>query len=184
MDAASAAPQPSSVLFARGVIARLALWNVLRIATQENWGGPNAAQKQTWIASVIVDSFEEQDPVPDDQYIEEMLLQIMADEFDTLLEDGSAESVARDIVHIWEESQTGRDALVLRFEVLAEKCRGKRIDAQEVFDEDDDNEWDDDNESGGDGGSNPPSQTPRPRAEPQVDEHGFTLVSRKGRDAR
>ena len=76
-DAPAAAPAPASVLFARGVIARLALWPALRIAVEQGWGGPESAEKRTWIASVIVDSFEEEDPKPDVPYVEEMLLQVL-----------------------------------------------------------------------------------------------------------
>ncbi|KAF8189647.1 hypothetical protein BJ912DRAFT_966012 [Pholiota molesta] len=80
------APPPSSVLFARGVIARLAIWSTLRIAVQENWGGPDAAAKRTWLASEI------------------LLLQVMADEFEAV-------SVAKDIVQIWDETRVGRQEL-------------------------------------------------------------------------
>ena len=59
----------SLVAFARGVIARLAVWPVLRLAVQENWGGPKAEDKRTWLAPEIVDAFETQDPLPDDQYV-------------------------------------------------------------------------------------------------------------------
>src|SRR5258707_8774875 len=92
-------PSTASILFARGVIARLAIWATLRIAIQENWGGPHGPAKRTWLASTIVDFFENQKTnPPDDLYIEEMLLQVMMDEFDTIVDDGSAEGVAGDIV--------------------------------------------------------------------------------------
>jgi pre-rRNA-processing protein TSR2 len=171
-------PAPSSVIFARGVIARLAVWPILRVAIQEGWGGPGGPAKRTWIASEIVDAFETLNPVPDDQYVEEMLLQIMQDEFDTDIEDGSAESVGLDIVRMWEQAKVGREDLVKRFEELANKFKGKRVEtqitdeAQELSDEDED----------GDEApqllqhSEPKVQT---RAEPEVDEDGFTLVKRR-----
>ena len=181
------APPPSSILFARGVIARLAIWTTLRIAVQENWGGPNAAAKRTWLASVIVDAFEEQIPTPDDQYIEELLLQVMADEFDAEIEDGSAESVGQDIVQIWDETRVGKQDLVLKFEDLAEKVKGRKPNAQEkvVSDEED---WEDDDGEDDDGEDEDEApllieqaisrSTPR---EPEVDEDGFTLVKGKSR---
>jgi len=79
----------------------------------------------------IVDSFEEQTLTPDDQYIEELLLQVMSDEFETLIEDGSAEAVAEDIVRLWDETQIGKEALVVKFEELAEKVGGKMPNVQE-----------------------------------------------------
>ncbi|KAJ7775696.1 Pre-rRNA-processing protein TSR2-domain-containing protein [Mycena maculata] len=190
MDTSSlaAAPPPSSVLFARGVIARLATWDTLRLAVQEGWGGPGALQKRTWLASVIVDAFEETVPTPDDQYVEEILVQVLADEFDTDLEDGSAEPVALDIVRIWDETRIGRDDLVLRFEAKAESVRGKRAVAQEVASNDAE-EWEDEDEEGDDSGMEedeevPQLMEPRQREEPEVDEDGFTMVKGKGKSHR
>ncbi|KAG6841807.1 hypothetical protein C0991_006691 [Blastosporella zonata] len=184
MDASAAAPPPSSVLFARGVIARLAIWYTLRIAVQEGWGGPGAAEKRTWLASVIVDTFEEQSQTPDDQYIEELLLQIMSDEYEAVIEDGSAESVAQDIVRIWEETRVGKADGVAKFEELAEKVKGKKAEAQQAPQNEDD-EWEDEDEGSDEDEDEdeapqllqPP---PQPRNEPEIDEDGFTLV-KKGR---
>ncbi|KAJ6483824.1 Pre-rRNA-processing protein TSR2-domain-containing protein [Mycena vitilis] len=179
-----AAPPPSSVLFARGVLARLATWDTLRLAVQEGWGGPGALQKQTWLASVIVDAFEETVPTPDDQYVEEILLQVLADEFDTNLEDGSAEVIALDMVRLWDETRSGRDALVLKFEAKAECVRGKRAVAQEVAHNDAD-EWEDEDGDEDDSGMEedevPQLMEPRTRDEPEVDEDGFTMVKGKGK---
>ena len=174
-------PNPSSVLFARGVIARLSVWSILRIAVQEGWGGPGAAAKRTWIASEIVDAFETQNPVPDDQYIEELLLQILSDEFDTELEDGSAESVGVDIVRLWEETRLGKQDLVIKFEELAEGMKGKKVEAQ--VGEEEEEEWSDDDDAMDEDGNEEAPQLLQPlentpRNEPEVDEDGFTLVKR------
>ncbi|KAF5309246.1 hypothetical protein D9619_012777 [Psilocybe cf. subviscida] len=190
MDAkpSTSAPPSSSVLFARGLIARLAIWTTLRVAVQENWGGPDAATKRTWLAGVIVDQFEEQVPEPDDQYIEEMLLQVMADEFEASVEDGSAESVAVDIVHIWDETKVGKQDLVLKFEALAEKAKGKKANVQEkIVSDDEDEDWESGDEVDGDDSDEAPqlvaaeNHQPRESREPELDEDGFTLVKGKGR---
>lgn len=183
------APPPSSVLFARGVIARLAVWTILRIAIQEGWGGHGASEKRTWLASVIVDAFEEQVPAPDDQYIEELLLQIMADEFEAVLEDGSAESVAKDIVRIWDETRIGKQDMVQKFEELAENMKGKKVDALAAPTNEDD-EWEDDEDDSSEGDEDEEApQLLRPREdthknEPEVDEDGFTVVKGKGKSKR
>ncbi|KAJ7288182.1 Pre-rRNA-processing protein TSR2-domain-containing protein [Mycena rebaudengoi] len=190
MEAESAppsAPPPSSVLFARGVIARLAVWDTLRLAVQEGWGGPSAAQKRTWLASVIVDAFEETVPTPDDQYVEEILLQVLADEFDTNLDDGSAELVALDMVRLWDETRGGKEELVLKFEAKADGLRGKRAAAQETpstVEEWEDEAEDSDEEEGEAPQLMEPSEPRRPRDEPEVDEDGFTLVKGKGQSHR
>ncbi|KAF8906274.1 Pre-rRNA-processing protein TSR2-domain-containing protein [Gymnopilus junonius] len=183
---ASTVPPPTSVLFARGVIARLATWDTLRVAVQESWGGPGSSAKRTWLASEIVDAFEQQSPVPDDQYIEEMLLQVIADEFDAIVEDGSGESVAVDIVRLWEETRLGKQDLVTKFEEATEKLKGKKMIVEETEDE----EWEDDEDEEGEGDETDENEPPQlierslprnPKPEPEVDEDGFTLVKGKNR---
>ncbi|KAI0922280.1 hypothetical protein AcW2_007018 [Taiwanofungus camphoratus] len=188
--APTASPSSKSVLFARGVIARLAIWPALRIAVDQNWGGPESREKRTWLASVLVDAFEQEDPLPDVPYVELTLLQVMEDEFDTVLEDGSAEAVARDVVRIWEELGAGRSDLVLRFEEQADKAKGKRLQVEEGAAEDSD--WEDDSEGEDgedDGGQDEPPmlmdhQAKPQKHEPEVDEDGFTMVKGKGKGHR
>ncbi|KAF8654882.1 hypothetical protein AX16_003343 [Volvariella volvacea WC 439] len=183
MDASSqpAPPPPTSVLFARGVIARLAIWATLRIAVQESWGGSQSAEKRKWLAGEIVDAFEQQNPPPDDQYIEELLLQVMADEFEASVEDGSAESVAQDIVKIWDEARIGKQDLVLRFEEIESKLRGKQVDARYEVVSDPEEDWSDEEE--GDDEEVPELINRRLERltrnnEPEVDEDGFTVVKK------
>ncbi|KAF7296576.1 hypothetical protein HMN09_01064900 [Mycena chlorophos] len=195
MATTSAPPPETSILFARGVIARLATWDTLRLAVQEGWGGgsANAAQKRTWLASVIVDAFEETVPVPDDQYVEEILVQVLADEFDTVLQDGSAEPVAVDIVRMWDEANAGKDDLVRKFEAKADGLKGKKAVAQEIPGGDEE-EWmsDDGEEDGDDDDAMEEDEAPqliaapepKRREEPEVDEDGFTMVKGKGKSHR
>ncbi len=184
---ASAAPAPTSVLFARGVIARLALWPALRIAVEQGWGGPESAEKRTWLASVIVDAFEEQDPVPDIGYVELTLLQVMEDEFDTVLEDGSAEIVAKDVVKLWDDVQSGNQEAVKIFEEQAERSKGKKVEVEEVAGDNSDWEDESDEESGDDEDEAPTllnSQAKQARPVPEVDEDGFTVVKGKSKSHR
>ncbi|KIL66528.1 hypothetical protein M378DRAFT_185916 [Amanita muscaria Koide BX008] len=165
----------SLVLFASGVIACLEIWSILRIAVQEGWGGPKSADKRTWLASEIVDTFQQQASPPDDQYVEELLLQVMEDEFDCIVED--------------EKSQSGKKDAILKFEESARKLKGKRIDTQisseENEDVGDDDEWED--ESGDEEmrvDEAPQLSDHCNQNEPQVDENGFVLVKRKGKGRR
>ena len=179
---ASSSPPQSSVLFARGVIARLAYWPALRIAVDQGWGGPESAEKRTWLASVLVDDFEEQDPKPDVDYVEDRLLQVMVDEFDADLEDGSAEAVAKDVVRLWEEVSTGKTDLLQEFEERADKLKGKKVDVEEAAG--DNSDWEDMSDEEED---EAPQLLERPRAqkeEPEVDEDGFTVVKGKGKSHR
>jgi len=194
VDTPAAAPLPEDVLFARGVIARLAIWPTLRVAVQEGWGGPSSVAKRTWLASEVVDAFTSpgaSSGTPDEQWIEEMLLQVMADEYEVRVEDGSAEGVSRDIVKLWETSRTG-DVLgvVEGFEKKAESMSKTRtqtvtvVDTEEVDGDSDgdDEDWED--EDAGDDAEEAPQLVDsrrREKEEPEVDEDGFTMVKKKGR---
>ena len=186
-------PPASLVLFARGVIACLKTWPVLWVAVQESWGGPKSADKRTWLASEIVDAFEQQEPPPDDQYVEELVLQVMADEFDCVVEDGSGEVISRDIMLLWQESQAGKQDTILKFKEMAAKMEGKRVDAHimsnenGVEDDGDDDEWEDESRHD-DEHMVVDSQDDVPQLidhqgnqEPDIDKDGFTLVKKKGK---
>ncbi|KAI6136044.1 hypothetical protein F5141DRAFT_1071845, partial [Pisolithus sp. B1] len=55
-----------------------ARYTALRIADYNSWGGPESTEKQRWLAGII-------DRYPLVPYIDEMLLQIMTDEFELSL---------------------------------------------------------------------------------------------------
>lgn len=58
-----------------------------------------------------------------------MLLQMMADEYDTVLEDGSAEAVAKDIVKLWDNlSRSESLQMVENWEGRMQKSKGKRVE--------------------------------------------------------
>ncbi|PIL36568.1 hypothetical protein GSI_00257 [Ganoderma sinense ZZ0214-1] len=181
---ASPSPPQSSVLFARGVIARLAYWPALRIAVDQGWGGPESAEKRTWLASVLVDDFEEQNPRPDLDYVEDRLLQVMADEFDANLEDGSAEAVAKDVVRLWEEVSEGKTDLLKDFEDKADRLKGKKVVAEEAVG--DNSDWEDmsDDDESEEGAPVLVERQQSPKEQPEVDEDGFTAIKGKGKNHR
>ncbi|RXW13750.1 hypothetical protein EST38_g12103 [Candolleomyces aberdarensis] len=207
------------VLFARGVLARLSTWPALRVALQESWGSSAGADKKSLLASEILDAFQgsappnskststnsnssnPQAPV-DDIYIEDLLLQIMEEEFDVSVEDGSGETVSKDIFKIYEEVYNSegkaRDALVKKFEEAAEKTGKGRVDVSiqredgDIEDDDDDEEdWEDEDGDGdvqmGEGEEQAPQlidHQARRTEEPEVDEDGFTMVKGRGKGRR
>lgn len=156
----------------------------MRVAIEQSWGGPESAAKRTWLASVIVDAFEEEDPKPDISYVELTLLQVMEDEFETVLEDGSAEVVAKDIVQLWVDVQQGGDSRVKEFEEQADKLKGKKVQAEEVAG--DNSDWEDESgdDSEGDESDDAPmlieSEESQTKHQPEFDEDGFTIVKGKG----
>ena len=183
----------------------------MRIAVDSSWGGPESKQKRSWMASELLDVFESSSPSSstlspnsmsnqvDEDYIEEMILQMMNDEFDCVIEDGSSAEVAEDLFKLWKEAQSGgEEAIEKSMKVWEEKERaiqGKRMQAQEIKAEKEEGWEGDDGESGDDDGEDeedgseggmevdePPALVDRRNKEdPVVDEDGFTLVKGKGR---
>lgn len=191
------APNPTLILFARAVIARLELWPALRIAVAQNWGGPSSREKRRWLASSIVDAFDDDNDnkssssstTPDAEYVALMLAQVLEDEFDASFEDGSVEGVAADIVALWGAGEE----VVGQWERKAEGVRGKKVDVREVVgeedaDEDEDEDaWEDEESDDEEGGEEAPQLMPAAaevqrlaKPKPITDEDGFTLVQ-KGR---
>ena len=183
------AAKPDMVLFARGVLAILDLWPALRLAVSESWGGPESTEKRRWLASELIDQYDSYlskphlNPLPDAHYLEEMLLQVMSDEFETVLEDGSAEKVAGDLVKLWGDLTEGRNAEVDRLEGLVRSLKGKKVqvqvqenDDEESGSEDEDGDWTSEDEE-----EEVPRlvDTQKKNKEPEVDEDGFTTVKRK-----
>jgi len=200
------APSQTQVYFARTLLARLAVWPVLRIAVDSSWGGPESKQKRTWMASELLDVFDSSSPSNtlhpnsasnqvDEDYIEEMILQMMNDEFDCVVEDGSSTEVAADLVKLWKEAKSGGEKAIeqsMKFWEDKERAiQGKRIQAQEIKVEEEEWEGDggesgdeEDEEDGSDNGMEvdvPPTLIDRRNNEvPVIDEDGFTLVKGKG----
>jgi len=128
------------------------------------------------MASVIVDTFEEQSPPPDAGYIEEMLLQIMGDEFETVAEDESAESVAKDITKLWKDIHLGDLTGLHHFEQQANSISNRPIVAHagppgglDTGSDEEEGDWESGDEDGRGSDHGPDF--------PEADEDGFTTVN-------
>jgi len=181
---------PQLVAFARGVIAALECWPVLRLAVQESWGGPNGASKQRWIASSIVDTFQT-NPL-DEEDVELLLLDALVDEFETEVDDGSSQIVARNIVGIWREVTANQMDLVVKLEGESQRLSSRKVQASrqvEIGDDDSDDDssdGDDENTTNETADNSEVTHPPTPRSnklERILDEDGFELVQ-KGRRGR
>jgi pre-rRNA-processing protein TSR2 len=206
MTEATSAPSPFILLFARGVLALLDLWPALIIAVAEEWGGPESREKKTWLASTIIDEFESRAnlpsdpsaPIPaniNDQQLDhddlaDLLNQIMSDEFEANIEDGSIDVVSTDILRLWRDildspAGTTAESLVEALEKKSAEVRKAGVKATkgpdpievEVEDGDDESSNESDEEMTGD---EAPQLVPREkeRQEPIVDDDGFTLVQK------
>ncbi|KAM4062973.1 pre-rRNA-processing protein TSR2 domain-containing protein [Hirsutella rhossiliensis] len=186
--------------FEQAVAYALHLWPALTLAVQNNWGGPDSADKRDWFAGAVVDLFPEFTDAPpknkapaepDMEDVEAVLLQVMIDEFEVNVDDDSGAEVASQIVRIRSQCSIGQsdevDALRERFE----KLKGNKVDHmfKQALDADQDTDWetddsqdDDDDDGGADVAMDeapPLVSAPKEKPTPQVDEDGFVMVTKK-----
>jgi len=172
------------VLFARGVIALLNTWPALGLEVQESWGGPHSADKRTWLASNLVDAFENE-PL-DEEQVEHLLLDAMVDEFEAEIDDGSPYNIAQNIIRIWKAACDGDAEEIGKLEAAADQLGKKQISTQQQVGNGDD-EWSDEESASDDGESShdaPQLMPPPPsseRTQPVIDEDGFQLVQKGGK---
>ncbi|KAF4554386.1 Pre-rRNA-processing protein tsr2-like protein [Elsinoe fawcettii] len=174
-------PQPNlQQLFDHTLYYLLSLWPALSLAVQNQWGGPSSSDKRDWLAGTISTLFDER---PDtDQYdVEDVLLQVMADEFDVQVEDESEVKVAEEIVRVRREIiGEGRTEGAERVRERWERSQGRKVqmaDGGEQGSEDGSVDGEDEDEEMGEAPA--VQREERRREEPEVDEEGFTTVRRK-----
>ncbi|KIV99307.1 uncharacterized protein PV09_08968 [Verruconis gallopava] len=172
--------------FELAVALTLFTWPDLTLAVQNQWGGPDSAEKREWFAGAVVDLFPSPSGPPTDrpelEDVESRLLQIMEDEFEVVVDDDSSLEVAQQIMNMWEQCMQGdfKGVDQLQQDYSARGSRADTIRAAVVDDDDsiDDEEWDE--EDGDDEdvemGDAPPALVPKEKPAPEVDEDGFTKV--------
>jgi pre-rRNA-processing protein TSR2 len=188
--------------FEQAVAYALHLWPDLTLAVQNNWGGPDSADKRDWFAGAVVELFpdltspkttttssnptndESPDDEPDSAYVEEFMLQVMLDEFEVNVDDGSSFEVAEQIIRVRTDCLKGKFDEVERLRERWEASKGKKEVFKKAEDEDADTDWDDEDDSEEDDedvemGDAPPAR--KEKEEPEVDEDGFTKVTKKKR---
>jgi pre-rRNA-processing protein TSR2 len=170
-------------------------WPALTLAVQNSWGGQDSSDKRDWLAGEVSSLITSLPPqLHDVGDLEEVLLQVMIDEFEVVVDDDSAENVARQIWSGVQKLQKGEtEELKQMWEKWEEKRRktgGKEISGI-VRGEDkdgDETDWDDedyDDETEFNGFPDrpdvnmdeaPPLVAKKEKVEPEIDEDGFTKV--------
>ncbi|RAO66408.1 uncharacterized protein BHQ10_002420 [Talaromyces amestolkiae] len=165
-------------------------WPALTLAVQSSWGGQNSSDKRDWLCGAISDIISTR-PETDSYDIEDVLVQVMTDEFDVAVDDGSAGVVAdqimtlkgkielgdyEDVDRMWAEykertERKGAEQQAAIFKRVETKDEDQETDGDDDDDDDDENE----DEEMGDAPALV-SRPPRERVEPEVDEDGFTKV--------
>ncbi|KAJ4393207.1 rRNA accumulation- protein [Gnomoniopsis smithogilvyi] len=184
--------------FEQSVALSLALWPALTLAVQNNWGGPDSADKRDWFAGQVAEAFPAftasnitsttttapaaDDSEPDAEYIEELLLQVMVDEFEVAVDDESSYDVAMEIIRLRGQCRSGNFEEVDRLLERWMARKGQKVVMKKGEDEEQDTDWDDtdgSDEEDEEMGEAPALVEKKEKAVPEVDEDGFTKVTRK-----
>ncbi|PYI12734.1 hypothetical protein BO78DRAFT_392538 [Aspergillus sclerotiicarbonarius CBS 121057] len=174
-----------------GITLAIHNWLALTLAVQSNWGGPTSSDKRDWLCGAISEMLTDR-PETDAEDLEDVLIQVMNDEFDVVVDDESAGNVADEIMEIKGQTMRGEfGEIQAMWEAWqSKKAKGDAGIAAFRRGEDQDDEDEDSDEEGEDGDGDmdmddAPSalvRAPRERVEPEVDEDGFTtVVSKKKR---
>lgn len=151
-------------------------WPALTLAVQSSWGGPTSGEKRDWLCGAISDLFADR-PETDADDLEEVLVQVMNDEFEVAVDDGSAGDIADRICVVREEVLKGEFGTVKALWEEWKEKGDKKVVFSKVEEEDQETDGEDEEDEDVDMEDAPPApQPPRERIEPEVDEDGFTKV--------
>ncbi|XP_051282741.1 pre-rRNA-processing protein TSR2 homolog [Dicentrarchus labrax] len=101
-----AASSASRELFTEGVRAVLSSWPVLQIAVDNGFGGVYGQQKADWMVDVVQQYFHDNADLQ--QYeVEDFIAQLMDQEFDTVVDDGSLPQVSVSLLQVFTQWQQG-----------------------------------------------------------------------------
>lgn len=184
-NATSNAPSPQTAAKVDLLISlQLHSWPALTLAIQNHWGGPASDDKRDWLAGAVSDMLTNGE-VLDAADLEEVLIQVMLDEFEVVVDDDSPAEVAASIIkgrqRILQGDYAEVDQLLVRWEEKAkrgqEKLQFKRV---EVEDDGQDTDWEGSEEEEDDVEmDDTPQLVPvakKEKPQPEVDEDGFTKV--------
>jgi pre-rRNA-processing protein TSR2 len=189
-DSSDMSSAQSEAKFDLGIWHCLFNWEVLSVAVQNQWGGPDSSDKRDWLAGAISEAFAKE-PATDAEDIEVLLLEVLENEFGVRLEDETEVAVAKEIMGIRKEVSEGNFATVDALQKKWEARKGKEVQTGkvQVKEMNQDAEWDsvdeesdDDDEDGDvDMSDAPPLVAAKPKLAPIVDDDGFTKVVGKRR---
>uniref|UniRef100_A0A3Q1BG56 Pre-rRNA-processing protein TSR2 homolog n=1 Tax=Amphiprion ocellaris TaxID=80972 RepID=A0A3Q1BG56_AMPOC len=101
-----AASAASRELFTEGVRAVLHTWPVLQIAVDNGFGGVYGQQKADWMVDVVQQYFHDNADLQPCE-VEDYLSDLMDQEFDTVVEDGSLPQVSVRLLQLFSQWQQG-----------------------------------------------------------------------------
>ncbi|KAL4955960.1 Pre-rRNA-processing protein TSR2-domain-containing protein [Aspergillus filifer] len=177
-----AAAHSASSYLDLGITLAINAWPALSLAVTSNWGGPTSSDKRDWLCGAISEMIVDR-PETDAEDLEDVLIQVMNDEFDVVVDDESAGEVAVKIMEVRNMVERGEYEGVMAMWEEWERKKGNKNAVTTGFKrgEDEENETSGEEDSDGDedmemGEAPALVRAPRERIEPEIDEDGFTKV--------
>lgn len=90
------------------------------MAVANGFGGPHGPEKVMWLEGVLGDFFMHNAALEEEE-VEDFLAEVMDNEFDTAVEDGSLREVSRQLLSLW--AAAGRGDAVAVGQAVAALCR-------------------------------------------------------------
>jgi pre-rRNA-processing protein TSR2 len=181
--------QELEIAFDHSIWYLISLWPAMRAALENSWGGPDSSDKRNWFAGAVSEYLNDAKTDVQQEDLEDMLVQIMGDEFECNVEDESESAVAGDILKVRQRLFVEERTLVASQEVEQRwRNRGsmkhEKLVVQEVnqdVDREEDYEFVD-----GDGDEEMDEapalvRAPKEKVIPEVDDDGFQKVVGKKR---
>lgn len=177
--------------FELGVTLSLFFWPSLSLAVANNWGGADSKDKREWFAQTTIDLLHE-NPDADGEWVETFLLQVMLDEFEVNVDDESGFEVAEQILRLRKDCAKGDFKEVVAMKEKWDRKGGKSEDVGKLFEKRERNEEDDETDGSEEDSDDeeaedvemdeaPPLVRVKEPMVSEVDEDGFTKVTKKKR---
>uniref|UniRef100_A0A8C8SU98 Pre-rRNA-processing protein TSR2 homolog n=1 Tax=Pelusios castaneus TaxID=367368 RepID=A0A8C8SU98_9SAUR len=161
--------------FSQGVRAVLDGWAALQIAVENGFGGAHGKEKAEWMVGVVEQYFHSNAALEPEE-VEDFLAEVLNNEFDTIVEDGSLAEVSQQLQTLFAQCQRGEGAAVMEAigrlarrhqeagRVAAQAQLGEGSSSEEAMEE---------KEEAMD------CSSPTPPPEPPPAEDGWTIVRKK-----
>ncbi|XP_066500166.1 pre-rRNA-processing protein TSR2 homolog [Hoplias malabaricus] len=185
----AASVSSARALFGEGVRAVLHTWPVLQIAVDNGFGGVYSQQKANWMVEAVQQYFQENRDLEQEE-VEDFLSELMNNEFDTVVDDGSLPQVAQKVCGMFLQCQQGKldevRELIKKLDKSSGRAKATLVKTPEEEESDDDG--DDDDESmecdeavAGASGNRAAVQEHQHPAAPATEEEddGWTVVRRR-----
>ncbi|XP_059535964.1 pre-rRNA-processing protein TSR2 homolog isoform X1 [Myotis daubentonii] len=178
-------------LFRAGIHAALEAWPALQIAVENGFGGVHSQEKAEWLGGAVEEYFFRNADLELDE-VEDFLGELMTNEFDTVVEDGSLPQVSQQLQTMFYHFQRGDGATMKELAShITQRKRRVRATALSTDRQTDDDNADSADEmevtATNDGTANggvcpqpePSGPDPQTIKEEDIVEDGWTIVRRK-----